>query len=171
MSLKTTKRVATASALTLFATLGLSACGGSSNGIPDDVYVQRDDANGDGRIGDILSVHDGQVSEIEYIGSKSRSGNSSTAEKCGAFKTFIGDAEDGSINPDGVEGSYKIKNTGPINDDGDTVVWEDRDPESIAADTPDTDMLTIGDEIYVPSSDDGAKAGIEKGQENACDQA
>lgn len=170
MTLGTAKRAATAAALTFIAALGLSACGGSSNGIPDGVYVSRDDASGDGRIGDILSVHDGQVSEIEYTGDE-RGATDSVSEQCDAYKSFIGDAEDGSVNPEGVEGSYRIGNTGSINDDGDSVVWEDSDPESIAADTPDTDMLTIGDEIYVPSSDDGAKAGIEKGQENACDQA
>lgn len=170
MPLSIAKRSATATALTFIAALGLSACGGSSNGIPDDAYVLRDDATGDSRISTLVTVQDGQVSEVDYIGSKSRSGNSSTAEKCEAYKTFLNDAEDGSINPEGVDGAYKIQNTGPINDDGDTVVWEDRDPEPIAADTPDTDMLTIGDEIYVPASDDGAQAGIEKGQTDACDE-
>lgn len=170
MTLGTGKRVAAVTALTIIAAIGLSACGGSSNGIHDGVYVSRDDAGGDGRIGDILSVHDGQVYEIEYTGDE-RGATDSVAEQCDAYKAFIGDAEDGSVNPDGLEGSYRIGKAGPINDDGDTVVWDDNEPEPIAADSPDTDMLTIGDEIYVPSSDDGAKAGVEKGQGNACDQA
>lgn len=169
MTARTAKRAATVAALTFIAAFGLSACGGSSNGISDGAYVPRDDATADSSVTEALVFADGEVSQVEYIGSQSGA-TDSVAEQCDAYKRFIGDAEDGSINPEGVKGSYKVKATGPINDDGDTVVWEDSDPEPIAVDTPDTDMLTIGDEIYVPSSDDGAQDGIKHAQDLACDE-
>lgn len=157
MNTRTSTRAASAAALALSAMLALSACGGGDDtaakdtsqaeGVGDNSGPQGVYIGGTGNSeSKIVAIHDDEVvrASIDHNGT------------CEDFTTLFDNAESGEFS-DGYE-------VGSLNDSQSMIMWPSdtgEDPTPITVNTPDTGMITVGNDgdYFLPlTSDEGEEA-------------
>ena len=152
MTTKTGTRDASVAALTLATLLALSACGGGddvaakggsqADGVGDNAGPQGVYIGGTGNTeSKIVSIHDNEVvrASIDHNGT------------CEDFTTLFDNAESGEFSDE-----YEV---GTLNDSQSMIMWPSDtgdDPTPITVNTPDTGMITVGDDgdYFLPLSSD-----------------